>query len=59
MNHNLNIIKECKEIIYEFLTKRGLGLGDAETKIVHLKILFKNNKSGFEFLDFKIKHLGY
>ena len=56
MNHNLSLIQKCKEIINEFLTERGLELSDAKTKIVHTRMSFENNKPGFEFLGFKIKH---
>jgi RNA-directed DNA polymerase len=55
MNHNLDVIKKCKEIISEFLTERGLELSDAKTKIVHTRMPFENNEPGFEFLGFKIK----
>lgn len=56
MSHNLDVIKKCKEIISEFLVERGLGLSDAKTKLVHIRILFENSKLGFEFPSFKIKH---
>jgi RNA-directed DNA polymerase len=56
MNHNLDVIKKCKEIISEFLTERGLELSDAKTRIVHIRIPFEKNEPGFEFLGFKIKH---
>jgi RNA-directed DNA polymerase len=55
MNHNLDVIKKCKEIISEFLAERGLELNDAKTKIVHTRIPFETNEPGFEFLGFKIK----
>ena len=51
MNHNLGVIKKCKEIISEFLAKRGLKF-----RIVHTRTSFEENKPGFEFLGFKIKH---
>ena len=56
MNHNLSLIRKCKEIINEFLTERGLELSDAKTKIVHTRIAFEKNEPSFEFLGFKIKH---
>lgn len=56
MNHNLDVIKKCKEIISDFLAERGLELNDAKTKIVHPRIPFEKNEPGFEFLGFKIKH---
>ena len=56
MNHNLDVIKKCKEIIGDFLAERGLALSDAKTKIVHTRISFEKNEPGFEFLGFKIKH---
>lgn len=56
MNHNLNVILKCKEIISEFLAERGLELSDAKTKIVHTRMSFEKNEPGFEFLGFKIKH---
>lgn len=56
MNHNLSVIQKCKEIISEFLAERGLELSDAKTKIVHTRIVFEKNESGFKFLGFKIKH---
>ena len=56
MNHNLDVIKKCKEIISEFLAERGLEFSDAITKIVNTRKTFENNKPGFEFLGFKIKH---
>ena len=56
MHHNLGIIKEIKKIISEFLAERGLELSDAKTKIVHTRMPFEDNKPGFEFLGFKIKH---
>ena len=56
MNHNLGVIKKCKEIISEFLAKRGLEFSDAKTKIIHTRTSFEKNKPGFEFLGFKIKH---
>jgi RNA-directed DNA polymerase len=37
MNHNLDAIKKCKEIISEFLAERSLELSDAKTKVVHNK----------------------
>jgi RNA-directed DNA polymerase len=57
MYHSLSIIKKYNEIISEFLAERGLELSDAKTKIVHTRISFEDNKPGFEFLGFKIKHL--
>lgn len=56
MNHNLDVIKKCREIISEFLAERGLELSDAKTRIVHTRIPLKKNEPGFEFLGFKIKH---
>lgn len=56
MNHNLDVIKNCKEIISEFLAERGLEFSDAKTRIVHTRIPFEKNEPGFEFLGFKIKH---
>ncbi len=56
MNHNLDVIKKCKEIISDFLVERGLELSDAKIKIVHTIIPFEKNEPGFEFLGFKIKH---
>lgn len=56
MNHNLNVILKCKEIISEFLAERGLELSDAKTRIVHTRMSFEKNEPGFEFLGFKIKH---
>jgi RNA-directed DNA polymerase len=56
MNHNLDVIKKCKEIISEFLAERGLELSDAKTKVVHTRIPCEKNEPGFEFLGFKIKH---
>ena len=56
MSHNLDVVKKCKGRISEFLAERGLELNDAKTKIVHTRTLFENNKPGFEFLGFKIKH---
>lgn len=56
MNHNLEVLKKCKEIVSEFLSERGLELSDAKTRIVHTRLAFENNEPGFEFLGFKIKH---
>ena len=56
MNHNLDVIKKCQEIISDFLAERSLELSDAKTKIVHTRISFEKNEPGFEFLGFKIKH---
>lgn len=56
MHRNLDIVQNCKEIINKFLAERGLELSEAKTKIVHTRIFFENNKPGFEFLGFKIKH---
>jgi RNA-directed DNA polymerase len=56
MNHNINVIHKCKEMISEFLAERGLQLSDAKTKIVHTRLPFEDNEPGFEFLGFKIKH---
>ena len=56
MNHSVDVIQKCREIIGEFLAERGLELSDAKTKIVHTRMHFENNKPGFEFLGFKIKH---
>lgn len=56
MNHNLDVIYECKKMISKFLAERGLELSDAKAKIVHTRISFEQNSPGFEFLGFKIKH---
>jgi len=50
MNHDLNVIQECKGIISKFLAEKGLELCDVKTKIVHTRIPFdlsKNSERNF------------
>ncbi len=49
LHHEKEVIEKAKELIQEWLCKRGLELSEEKTKIIH-------TTSGFDFLGFNIKH---
>lgn len=56
MNHDVFVVKKCREIIGKFLAERDLELSEAKTKIVRTRIIYKGIAPDFEFLGFKVKH---
>ena len=54
IHKDLNVIKSCKEIIKDWLSKIGLELNQEKTKITHT-LNHENNKTGFDFLGFNIR----
>lgn len=56
MHRELTIIKSCLKIVEEFLLKRGLKLNYDKTVIRHTRLPFNNEKAGFNYLGFTIKH---
>ncbi|MHC5826312.1 MAG: reverse transcriptase/maturase family protein, partial [Nostoc sp.] len=51
LHNDIEIIKECKESISEWLTQMGLELKPSKTKISHTLNEFEGN-TGFDFLGF-------
>jgi RNA-directed DNA polymerase len=52
---DINIIKECKEIIQNWLKEWGLNLKENKTRITHTRYGVFGNKAGFDFLGFNIR----
>lgn len=57
IHESKEILEECKNILNEFLSQRGLELHPQKTKITHTLEynLSDDSEAGFEFLGFKIK----
>jgi len=54
LHNDVEIVKECKEAISEWLTQIGLELKPSKTKISHTLNQFEGN-TGFDFLGFTIR----
>lgn len=54
-HENLEVLKQCQQIICEWLTQFDLELKPSKTKIVHTLNGLEDNKPGFDFLGFNIR----
>jgi len=54
LHDDIEVIKECKEAISEWLTQMGLELKPSKTKISHTLNEYEGNV-GFDFLGFSIR----
>ena len=54
-HENLESLKQCQEIISEWLTQFDLELKPSKTKTVHTLKELNGNKPGFDFLGFNIR----
>lgn len=55
-HEDLEVIQKVKKRVEEHLSKLGLELSEAKTKIVHSKDKFESNEPGVNFLGFRIWH---
>ena len=55
IHKDLNVVKNCKEIIEQWLSGIGLELSQEKTKITHTLRKHEDNKPGFNFLGFNIR----
>lgn len=55
LHKDLNVVKECKEIISEWLKEMGLELKEEKTSIVHTLNQHQNETPGFDFLGFNVR----
>ena len=55
IHEDLNVIKNCQEIICEWLGQIGLEINQEKTKIKHTLNEYEGNKPGFDFLGFNIR----
>ena len=55
LHENLEVLKQCQEIICEWLTQFDLELKPSKTRMVHTLHELDDNKSGFDFLGFNIR----
>ena len=55
IHKNLEVIKNCQEIIGQFLREIGLEYSPEKTKITHTLHEHEGNKPGLDFLGFNIK----
>ncbi len=55
IHENLESLKQCQEIISEWLRKFDLELKPSKTKVVHTLEKLDGNKPGFDFLGFNIR----
>ncbi len=54
-HENLDCLKQCQNIISEWLTQYDLQLKPSKTKIVHTLEELEGNKPGFDFLGFNVR----
>ena len=54
-HENLEVLKQCQQIICEWLAQFDLELKPSKTKIVHTLNELDDNKPGFDFLGFNIR----
>ena len=54
-HENLKVLKQCQQIICEWLTQFDLELKPSKTRIVHTLNELEDNKPGFDFLGFNIR----
>ncbi len=55
MHKEIEVIKQCLELIQSWLTKMGLELKKSKTRICHTLDKFNGEKPGFNFLGFNIR----
>ena len=56
LHQNLTVVHRCKEVISKWLSGLGLELKPSKTRIVHTLENYNNEKAGFDFLGFNIRH---
>ena len=54
-HENLKVLKQCQQIICEWLAQFDLELKPSKTRIVHTLNELDDNKPGFDFLGFNIR----
>ena len=55
LHKNLEVLKQCQQIIREWLAQFDLELQPSKTRTVHTLNELNNNKAGFDFLGFNIR----
>ena len=55
IHENLDEIKRCQRLMYDFLTQMGLDYNQDKTKIVHTLHEHEGQNPGFDFLGFNIR----
>ena len=55
LHENLECLKQCQNIITEWLTQYDLELKPSKTKVVHTLEKLSDNEPGFDFLGFSIR----
>ena len=55
LHENLECLKQCQNIITEWLTQYDLELKPSKTKVVHTLEKLEDNEPGFDFLGFSIR----
>ena len=55
LHENLEVVKNCKTIIKEWLAQLGLEINEEKTKIINTLKSYDNQKPGFDFLGFNIR----
>ena len=55
IHHDLNVVKNCQNIIENWLAQIGLELNQEKTKIIHTLHEHEGKKPGFDFLGFNIR----
>jgi RNA-directed DNA polymerase len=55
LHENIEVIKECQQIITEWLSGLGLQLKPSKTRIIHTLERYENNEPGFDFLGFNFR----
>ena len=55
IHHDLKVVKNCQNIIEDWLSQIGLELNQEKTKIIHTLHEHEGKKPGFDFLGFNIR----
>ena len=56
LHENPAVVQRCKEVISNWLAGLGLELKPSKTRIAHTLENYNNEKAGFDFLGFNIRH---
>ncbi len=56
LHEDLTVVQRCKEIISDWLNDMGLELKPSKTRIAHTLNEYEQEKPGFNFLGFHIRH---